>query len=110
MPRFVILAHDWPTPHFDLMLEDGSSLLTWRLAREPSLNCEIAAEQIANHRIEYRDYEGLVSGDRGHVIRWDSGTFEWVERNVDRMAMQLHGRKLVALATWYLTESVWIFR
>lgn len=110
MPRFVIHAHDWPTPHFDLMFEDGLSLLTWRLACEPSMNCEISAEQIANHRIEYLDDEGPVSGDRGTVVRWDSGTFDWAERNEGRMTIRLHGLILEAHATWNFTESVWIFR
>ena len=35
MPRFVILAHDWPTPHFDLLLEAGAVLKAWRLLAEP---------------------------------------------------------------------------
>src|SRR5580765_3650553 len=35
MPRYVILAHDHPFPHWDLMLERDASLRTWRLATLP---------------------------------------------------------------------------
>ena len=35
MPRFVILEHDHPVVHWDLMLEAGEALRTWRLAAPP---------------------------------------------------------------------------
>ena len=36
MRRFVILEHDHPKLHLDLMLEAGDVLQTWRLAGAPS--------------------------------------------------------------------------
>lgn len=77
MPRFVILKHDHPTLHWDFMLQSGGVLRTWRLERPPELGAVISATPIADHRIEYLDYEGEVSGGRGRVTRWDAGEFDW---------------------------------
>ena len=74
MPRFVILAHDWPTPHFDLLLEAGAVLKAWRLLAEPV--GPVPAEPNFDHRLLYLEYEGPVAGNRGTVRRWDGGTFE----------------------------------
>lgn len=76
MPRFVILTHDHPFLHWDLLLESGAVLRAWRLLAEPLSAEIIAAEPLPDHRKPYLDYEGPVSGDRGSVARWDAGTFE----------------------------------
>ncbi len=94
MPRFAILHHDWPTPHWDLLLEDGDALLSWRLLAEPKLGTSIPAERTADHRRLYLDYEGPVSGGRGSVTRWDAGTFDWIERSADAMTMTMQGTKI----------------
>jgi hypothetical protein len=77
MPRFVILEHDHPVLHWDLMLEADGVLQTWRLAQppEPSLGA-IEATALADHRASYLEYEGSVSGGRGSVKRWDAGVFD----------------------------------
>lgn len=80
MPRFVILEHDHPSLHWDLMLETGAVLWTWRLAAPPRQAGErIAAERIGDHRKAYLEYEGPVSGGRGTVRRWDAGEWETAE-------------------------------
>jgi hypothetical protein len=77
MRRFVILEHDYPALHWDLMLEAGGVLQTWRLANPPAPGSNsIAATALGDHRILYLDYEGPVSGNRGIVKRWDAGIFE----------------------------------
>lgn len=76
MPRFVILEHDHPVLHWDLMLEAAGVLQTWRLAESPSPDRPTAATALGDHRIAYLDYEGPVSGNRGTVRRWDTGTFD----------------------------------
>jgi DNA polymerase ligase (LigD)-like protein len=102
MPRFVILEHDWPTRHWDFMLEVGDVLQTWRLATAPAENSEIRAEHIFDHRLMYLDYEGPISGDRGSVTRWDAGSYEMIEEKgrsgskqepVERV-IQLNGKRL----------------
>ena len=101
MPRFVLLYHTCPPhyerrSHWDLMLEAGKTLRTWALVQLPSdwnssqtrtaadhPDCppvagenSVCADQLANHRLDYLEKEGPLSGDRGHVRRIDRGTYE----------------------------------
>lgn len=101
MPRFVLLYHDCPpgysrSSHWDFMLEVGDVLRTWALEQLPSswhvahhatqqvyINCPtisstntVAAEQLGDHRREYLEFEGAVSGNRGHVMRIATGTYQ----------------------------------
>ena len=78
MPRFVILEHDHPDLHWDLMLEMGDALRTWRLPAPPPDDPRDATA-LGDHRVAYLDYEGPVSGNRGNVKRWDAGTYETVD-------------------------------
>ena len=77
MPRYVILEHDHPHRHWDLMLESGDVLRTWRLAEPPQPGRAVAAEPIGDHRRAYLDYEGPIRGNRGRVKRWDGGSCDW---------------------------------
>ena len=94
MRRFVVLEHDHPRLHWDLMLEAGETLRSWRLAEPPAVDRVIAAERIGDHRRAYLDYEGPVSGGRGSVKRFDAGTFEWIEDTETRVLIRLDGVKL----------------
>lgn len=91
MPRFAILAHDHPFPHWDFLLEDSECCRTWRLLSEPRPSGTVEAERIADHRLHYLDYEGPVSGDRGTVARFDAGTFEWVSDGLADVEIKLSG-------------------
>ncbi|MFO0805318.1 MAG: DNA polymerase ligase N-terminal domain-containing protein [Gemmataceae bacterium] len=79
MPRFVILEHDWPAVHWDLLLEAGGVLRAWRLLAEPGPGRTVPAEPNFDHRLAYLEYEGPLTGDRGRVKRWDAGEFEWLD-------------------------------
>ncbi|HEY7425862.1 MAG TPA: DNA polymerase ligase N-terminal domain-containing protein [Gemmataceae bacterium] len=94
MPRFVILEHDHPGLHWDLMLESGAVLRTWRLAAPPRAGEIIAATATFDHRPVYLDYEGPVRSDRGRVIRRERGTFAWQTQEVDRVVVRLDGVQL----------------
>jgi hypothetical protein len=94
MPRYAILEHDWPTPHWDFLLEAGEVLRAWRLFAEPRTGTPLAAEANFDHRLLYLDYEGPLSGNRGSVTRWDHGTFEWREDSPCRVAVELDGSRL----------------
>ena len=93
MPRFVILDHDHPFPHRDLMLESGGRLRTWRLVGDPLSDQPVAAETLGDHRIEYLDYQGAVSGGRGTVARWDHGEYRIASESPDEIAIELAGGK-----------------
>lgn len=90
-PRFVILEHDWPSVHWDLMLEEQAALRTWRLAAPPDRPAKIDAEALPGHRLAYLDYEGPLSGDRGSVKRWDAGTYQPVEQTGGQIQVELAG-------------------
>jgi hypothetical protein len=94
MPRFVVLEHDHPFLHWDLMLETGSVLRTWRLAAPPQPAAPVEATPLGDHRPIYLDYEGPVSGGRGTVTRWDSGTYDWIEERPERLEVRLEGIRL----------------
>jgi DNA polymerase Ligase (LigD) len=112
MPRFVVLTHDHPFLHWDLMLEEGGILRTWRLDQPPDAEGPIAAEALGDHRRAYLDYEGPVSGGRGSVTRWDAGSYEVIESHADRMLARFVGAKLAGEASLERTQNgaVWIFR
>ncbi len=107
MPRFAILEHDWPSRHWDLLLEDGDALLAWRLLVEPREGMVVPAETNANHRKMYLDYEGPVSGNRGSVMRWDAGTFEWIARTADTLEVRMNGGKFVGLLRLMRVDDNW---
>ena len=99
MPRFVILQHETPRGyarprHWDLMFEQGESLLTWSVEDEPQVGTSLRAEQLPDHRRKYLDYEGPVSDDRGTVSRWDSGTYELRTENDGDLTLTLAGERL----------------
>jgi hypothetical protein len=129
MPRFVILHHVVPAgaprpSHCDLMLESGDVLRTWSLTQLPrdwatldpenhidfSEENEVEAIQLADHRKSYLDYEGPVSGDRGHVRRLEAGEYDLNSESPETVIATLAGqiiRGQIAIrrtrATHYLT-------
>jgi hypothetical protein len=112
MPRFVILEHDHPWQHWDLMLEWGEVLRTWRLLAAPQLGQTVAAEALGDHRKLYLDYEGPVSGGRGTVRRWDAGDYQWLsaEPATEALSFVLQGQRLRGQARLERTsEGRWTF-
>src|SRR5689334_20075504 len=95
MPRFVILEHDHPHLHWDLMLETGNVLRSWRLEKPPQGQTIIAATAIGDHRIAYLDYEGPVGNKRRTVKHWDWGDFEGDPLDPEQVSIQTKGGKLL---------------
>lgn len=93
MPRFVLLAHDHPSPHFDLMLEAGTGLRTWRLDQQLTKQSSQRATPLADHRLAYLDYEGPVSGGRGSVQRVERGEFSILSEAADVLEVHLQGEQ-----------------
>ena len=80
--RWVILEHtgspnDPMGSHFDLLLENGSSCRTWRLAAIPILDGPaIDAVLLTDHKIDWlTKINAPVSGDRGWARRIFAGFF-----------------------------------
>jgi hypothetical protein len=99
--RFVILDHHfpprhWRARHYDLMLEFEGILETFECPLG-FLNAVIPASgqygvfRLANHRKEYLDYEGEISGNRGCVKRITSGEVIWQQREEQSFQVRLIG-------------------
>jgi hypothetical protein len=81
MPRYVILYHQQSSAeadltHWDLMLETAGALRTWQIHQYPVPNQQLAATPLPDHRLDYLQYEGPVTGNRGQVSQWDGGNYE----------------------------------
>jgi hypothetical protein len=109
MLRFVVLTHDHPDWHWDLMLESNGVLRTWRLNQEPTLTTPIEATPLPDHRLKYLAYEGPVSGQRGHVLQWDHGQYQLLQESRGILTIDLQGDKLRGQATLTSTAegAVW---
>ncbi|HVJ84098.1 MAG TPA: DNA polymerase ligase N-terminal domain-containing protein [Caulifigura sp.] len=95
MPRFVVLEHDHPVLHWDLMLEADGTLRTWRLGTVPAASVTTPCEQLADHRHAYLEYEGPVSGGRGCVKRVMAGDYDILETTSDVLRFRLVTRDSV---------------
>jgi len=99
--RFVVLHHTGiDLPHFDLMLElsPGSELSTWRLPHWPPIPGDNFIV-LSNHRREYLEYEGPISGDRGEVKRVARGDFHIVNTSRGQLIITIEGMGPVSLPT-----------
>jgi hypothetical protein len=120
--RFVILEHTWQSPpsiscekgrkgsgvHFDLMLEVRGKLRTWRLASPPVAGVVQRVEASFDHRLVYLDYEGELSGGRGHVRRWDRGQYLGEAGDSDTVTIILLGERLFGrLQLQHATGADW---
>jgi DNA polymerase Ligase (LigD) len=104
MLRYVVLTHDFPSLHWDLMLENEASLRTWRLSAPADSSGGIEALLLAPHRLAYLDYEGPVSGGRGTVARWDTGTYTTEHEAGSRLVIVLEGNRLSGRVSLDATE------
>jgi DNA polymerase Ligase (LigD) len=97
MLRFVLLEHQWNGTHWDFMLEveTGGSLRTWAFDELPRAGRDLSARALVDHRPEYLDYEGAVSGGRGSVQRVDRGTYERLVWEPDVVLVRLRGTHLI---------------
>ncbi|TWU58048.1 hypothetical protein [Rubripirellula reticaptiva] len=97
--RFVVLHHHIgpgfqrvSDDHFDWMFERGGSLRTWATPVIDDVNdaFTLNCEPLADHRIEYLNYEGPVSGHRGNVTRVVAGTFKVIDEWPSRFLVQVN--------------------
>lgn len=110
MFRFVILEHDYPFLHWDLLLETSTTdlLRTWRLLLDPTTAGVIPAESLSDHRRKYLEYEGPVGGDRGSVTRWDAGSYELLSEADDgSLLLEFAGDRLRGSARLGPTGQQW---
>ena len=85
LPRYALLRHtgspDDPTGcHIDLLLEEGDSCRTWRLATVPQLNddAQLAVPLPPHRRVWLEPRSAAVSGNRGWAERIHAGSYSGV--------------------------------
>lgn len=106
-PPFVLLHHVISdkehflsdTEHWDLCLDLGETLATWRISRDPRTTPDKKthnwpARRIVDHRRAYLEYEGPISGNRGEVQRVDQGTWTPIEQGPIIWVVRLDGTGL----------------
>jgi hypothetical protein len=103
----VVLEHDWPAVHWDLLLEKGPVLKAWRLLAEPGSGRVVPAVPNYDHRLLYLDFEGALSGDRGRVRQWDTGVYDG--ELADEWEVMLLGQRLIGLARLRRSADGWQF-
>jgi hypothetical protein len=74
--RFTIAKHSGSPEgdHFDLLLESGEALRTWRF-QAAHFDTPQPAKQLKDHRKKYLDYQGEISGGRGRVAVHETGEY-----------------------------------
>lgn len=110
MSRFVILSHDHPFPHWDLMLEHGDALRTWRLDGVPRPGALLGAEPLPDHRKTYLDYEGPVGGGRGAVAQVDAGNYCILKSDESGLVVRLDNGRNRMLATLQIDGDAQLWR
>lgn len=91
--RFVVQEHTMPDGvHWDLMLEKGDALITFRLEQPPQVAQDrlVRAAKIFDHPLRFLTYEGPVQKGTGKVRIVDRGTCEQTEGE-DSITMELQG-------------------
>jgi len=96
--RFVIQRHtrDGERPHWDLMLERGRVLETYRVSLLPEDWGAKPAEavRIFDHPLKFLSYEGSVNNGKGTVEIADCGTYRLIEKNETQQQISFAGNLL----------------
>jgi bifunctional non-homologous end joining protein LigD len=110
--RFVIQEHSENSVHWDLMLQIGSVLQTYRLDKAPEeiIHSSANATQIFDHPFRFLTYEGPVHRGKGNVHVIESGTYEIVSQSHDLVELKLNGKDLNGTFTLiHINDENWIF-
>lgn len=104
MSEFVILFHKMPetssrADHWDLMLEWEGSLVVWALESLPIEGETIRGTRLPDHRWDYLQIQGPLTGGRGTVAQWAKGKCQWLERGTLRQVVQLEASDI----SWRVT-------
>ena len=73
------------------MFQLDGVLLTWAVEECPRPGLRTVARALDAHRLEYLDYSGPVSGNRGEVSPWDRGSYQGNLSRTNRFSLHLQG-------------------
>jgi len=93
--RFVIQRHEkqGEPAHWDLMLESGGVLETYRVGIPPEEWGEesIETEKIFDHPLKFLTYQGVVNKGKGSVKIADCGTYRVAAQSKSRLKLVFAG-------------------
>lgn len=106
----MVQAHEAPPLHYDLMIEWGEALATWGLAQPPErVTGPQSAELKAEHRREYLEFEGEISGGRGRCAIWDRGTLRAWAAPGGALIVRMAGERCTGHFRLEPTEGGWMW-
>jgi hypothetical protein len=96
--KFVVQKHQKesePT-HWDLMLESGGILETYRVSLPPEDwgKKTIEAVKIFDHPLKFLSYEGPVNNGKGQVDIADIGTYRFIKNDENQKLISFSGKQL----------------
>jgi bifunctional non-homologous end joining protein LigD len=107
--RFVIQRHErqGEPVHWDLMLEAGDCLETYRVGVPPERwgNEPIEAVKIFDHPLRFLTYEGSVNEGKGQVKIADKGTYRVVKQSESQLTLDFTGTILKEEFTFIIPPS-----
>ena len=109
--KFVIQKHiRGEDVHWDLMLEAGNVLETYRLAAPPEkITSEpVEAAKIFDHPLKFLTYQGSVNKGTGTVEIADAGIYKILSKNNTHTDFQFNGKILKGKFTLkFIEENQW---
>lgn len=114
---YVIHKHDATHLHYDLRLEIDGVLKSWAIPKTPSdiKGVKRLAVYTEDHPIDYAFFEGTIPEGQygaGRVEIWDKGTFILLEKETDKLVININGNKLkgkYCLIKFKNEEKNWLF-
>jgi bifunctional non-homologous end joining protein LigD len=96
--NFVVQRHERESEpvHWDLMLEAGDILETYRVGAAPEQwgKGPIEAVKIFDHPLNFLTYQGSVNKGKGRVSIADCGTYTVIKQAKDRLKIEFAGSVL----------------
>jgi len=113
---YVIQKHAATHLHYDLRLEMNGALKSWAIPKEPptALGVRRLAVQVEDHPVEYANFEGTIPEGEygaGTVEIWDRGTYKLIEREQDKLIVEINGSRLkgIYILLRFKDQKNWLF-
>ena len=96
---YVIQKHTATHLHYDLRLEMDGTLKSWAMPKEPPTSAGVKRliVQVDDHPLDYANFEGAIPEGKygaGKVEIWDKGTYKVIDREEDKLVVEINGAKL----------------